>query len=106
VEYNSLLARLTGRRTCPTCGRIYNANTSQKPLVEGVCDIDGSALVTRRDDCEEVIRERLKNYESQTLPLAGYYSMRKRLIEIDGSAVDVNAITSEVLKAIEHGDCL
>ena len=106
VEYNDLLRRLTGRRTCPTCGRIYNANTSQKPLVEGVCDIDGSALVTRKDDCEEVIKERLKNYEDQTLPLVGYYSMRKRLIEIDGSTADVDKITSEVRKAIEHGDCL
>ena len=86
VEYNQLLRRLTGRRTCPTCGRIYNANTSQRPLVEGVCDIDGSALVTRKDDREEVIMERLKNYEAQTLPLVNYYAQRKRLIEIDGAA--------------------
>jgi adenylate kinase len=106
VEYNDLLRRLTGRRTCPTCGRIYNAYTSQKPLVDNVCDVDGSALVTRKDDCEEVIKERLKNYEDQTLPLAGYYSLRNRLIEIDGSTADVDAITSEVRKAIEHGDCL
>ena len=106
VEYNDLLRRLTGRRTCPTCGRIYNAYTSQKPLADNVCDIDGSALVTRKDDCEEVIKERLKNYEDQTLPLAGYYSLRNRLIEIDGSTADVDAIASGVRKAIEHGDCL
>src|SRR6266542_2345495 len=106
VEYNDLLRRLTGRRTCPTCGRIYNAYTSQKPLVDNVCDVDGSALVTRKDDCEEVIKERLKNYEDQTLPLAGYYSLRKRLIEIDGSTADVDAITSAVREAIERGDCL
>jgi adenylate kinase len=106
VEYNDLLRRLTGRRTCPTCGRIYNVHTSQKPLVDDVCDIDGSALVTRKDDREDVIRERLKNYEDQTLPLVGYYSMRKRLIEIDGSAADVESITAAVRKAIEHGDCL
>jgi adenylate kinase len=106
VEYNDLLRRLTGRRTCPTCGRIYNAYTSQKPLVDNVCDVDGSALVTRKDDCEEVIKERLKNYEDQTLPLAGYYSLRKRLIEIDGSGADVDAITSAVREAIERGDCL
>jgi len=106
VEYNDLLRRLTGRRTCPTCGRIYNAYTSQKPLVDDVCDVDGSALATRKDDREEVIKERLKNYEDQTLPLAGYYSMRKRLVEIDGSGADVDAITSAVRRAIEHGDCL
>lgn len=107
VEYNDLLRRLTGRRTCPTCGRIYNANiASQKPLVEGVCDLEGSALVTRKDDREEVIMERLKNYEAQTLPLSDYYGMKKRLVEIDGSNPDVDAITAEVRKAIEHGDCL
>jgi len=106
VEYNDLLRRLTGRRTCPTCGRIYNAFTTQKPLVDNVCDVDGAALVTRKDDREEVIVERLKNYEDQTLPLVGYYSMRKRLIEINGSTADVDAITSEVRKAIENADCL
>jgi adenylate kinase len=106
VGYNDLLRRLTGRRTCPTCGRIYNAYTSQKPLVEGVCDLDGSALVTRKDDCEEVIVERLKNYEAQTLPLVSYYEMRKRLHAVDGSAPVLDTITAETFKAIEHGDCV
>jgi adenylate kinase len=106
VEYNDLLRRLTGRRTCPTCGRIYNANTSQKALVEGVCDLDGSALVIRNDDCEEVIVERLKNYEAQTLPLVSYYEMRKRLHAVNGSASQLDAITAEACKAIEHGDCV
>jgi adenylate kinase len=106
VEYNDLLRRLTGRRTCPTCGRIYNAYTNLKPLVEDICDVDGAALTTRKDDREDVIAERLKNYEDQTLPLVGYYSMRKRLIEVDGSAADVDVITSQVRKAIENADCL
>jgi adenylate kinase len=106
VEYNHLLRRLTGRRTCPTCGRIYNANSTQRSLVEGVCDIDGSALVTRKDDREDVIAERLKNYEEQTLPLVSYYGRRNRLIQIDGGRADLDAITAEACKAIEHGDCL
>jgi adenylate kinase len=103
VEYNKILPRLTGRRTCPTCGRIYNANTSQRSKVEGVCDIDGSALVTRKDDRDEVIIERLKNYEAQTVPLVKYYAELGRLSEIDG-ARDLDSITVEVFKAIEHGD--
>jgi adenylate kinase len=105
VAYNQLLRRLTGRRTCPTCGRIYNANTTQRSLVEGVCDSDGSALVTRKDDREDVIKERLKNYEEQTLPLVSYYSERERLVEIDGSA-ELDAITAATVKAIEDGDRL
>ena len=104
VEYNQLLQRLTGRRTCPTCGRIYNIYT-QPPRVEGVCDIDGSALVTRKDDRDDVIIERLKTYESQTLPLVNYYAQRNRLSEVDG-AEDLDQVTAEAFKAIEDGDSL
>jgi len=103
VEYNRLLRRLTGRRTCPTCGRIYNVYTSQRPKTEGVCDIDGSVLITRKDDKDEVIAERLKNYEVQTHPLVNYYRERKVLTEIDGAA-ELDLITAEAFKAIENGD--
>jgi len=105
IEYNRLLRRLTGRRTCPTCGRIYNAYTTQRSLVEGVCDIDGSALITRKDDRDEVIMERLKNYEVQTLPLVNYYQQRNRLSELDGAA-EPDVITAGAFKAIEDGDRL
>lgn len=104
VEYNQLLQRLTGRRTCPTCGRIYNIYT-QPPRVEGICDIDGSVLVTRKDDRDDVIIARLKTYESQTLPLVNYYAERKRLSDIDGAG-DVDKVTAQAFKAIEDGDSL
>src|SRR5437660_3416915 len=48
VDYNHLLQRLTGRRTCPTCGRIYNV-FFQPPRVAEICDVDGSKLVARKD---------------------------------------------------------
>src|SRR5205814_6981965 len=83
VGYNQLLRRLTGRRSCPTCGRIYNVYF-QPPRVNGICDVDGSRLVTRKDDSEEVISERLKSYERQTLPLTDYYRAQGRLRSIDG----------------------
>ncbi len=104
VEYNFLLQRLTGRRTCPTCGRIYNIYF-QPPRVAGVCDIEGAALETRRDDREEVIIERLKAYEKQTLPLADYYRRRGRLLEVDGDLAP-DDVTAEALKAIENGNRL
>ena len=104
VEYNSLLQRLTGRRTCPTCGRIYNIYL-QPPRVAGVCDIDGAVLGTRRDDREEVIIERLKAYEQQTLPLADYYRHRGRLLEVAGDLAP-DDVTAEALKAIENGNRL
>ena len=72
VDYNKLLQRITGRRSCPTCGRIYNVYF-QPPKVQGICDVDGAPLLARPDDAEDVVAERLKAYERQTLPLVDYY---------------------------------
>jgi adenylate kinase len=73
--------------------------------VEGVCDIDGSALITRKDDRDDVIIERLKNYEAQTLPLVSYYAQRNRLTNLDGAA-ELDVITAGIFRAIEDGDRL
>ena len=100
VEYNQLLQRLTGRRSCPTCGLIYNVYY-QPPMVQGICDVDGTPLVTRRDDTEEVITERLKAYEQLTLPLVEYYGARGRLIEVNGDQ-PVEAVMAQTFKAIEN----
>lgn len=100
VDYNQLLRRLTGRRTCPACGRIYNIY-SQPPLTPDVCDVDGSKLVARKDDSEEVISERLKAYEQQTLPLADYYRRQNRLHEIDGEQ-ELHQVSQAAFQAIEH----
>jgi adenylate kinase len=100
VEYNQLLQRLTGRRSCPTCGLIYNVYY-QPPKVPGVCDCDGTPLVQRRDDTEEVIAERLKAYEQLTLPLVDYYGARGRLIEVNGDQ-PVDAVAAEMFGALEN----
>src|SRR5208337_780302 len=63
VDYTQLLLRLTGRRSCPTCGRLYNIHF-QPPLVDELCDVDESKLVIRNDDREEVISERLTAYDA------------------------------------------
>ncbi len=100
VEYNQLLQRLTGRRSCPTCGLIYNVYY-QPPKVQGICDVDGTTLVQRRDDTEEVIAERLKAYEQLTLPLVDYYGSRGRLIEVNGDQ-PVEAVAAQMLTALEN----
>ena len=69
----ALVSRLTARRQCPACGRIYNL-LHQPPRTEGICDEDGKPLVHRVDDNEEVIRMRLAAYHEQTGPLLKYYS--------------------------------
>lgn len=104
VGYNQLFKRLTGRRSCPSCGRIYNVYF-QPPKVADVCDVDGSKLVTRKDDSEDVISGRLQAYERLTLPLVEYYQAQGRLRVIDGDR-DMDTVTGETLKALEDGDRL
>ena len=99
VGYNLLIRRLTGRRSCPTCGRIYNVYF-QPPRVADRCDVDGTKLVTRRDDCEEVISRRLKEYEALTLRLIDFYRDKGQLVEVNGEQ-DMDAVTAQVLKIID-----
>ncbi len=85
VDYNVIISRISGRRVCPKCGTLYNA-VSHPPKTEGICDLDGSRLVTRDDDREEVVRERLTQYENQTRPLIDFFrNTTGRLIEVDAS---------------------
>ena len=80
-----LVGRLTARRQCPTCKKIYNLNT-QPPRVAGKCDDDGADLLTRSDDQEDVIRQRLKAYEELTGPILSWYGPEK-VRKVDGSLV-------------------
>ena len=99
VDYNKLLLRITGRRTCPTCGRIYNIH-SQPPLVDEICDTDGTKLIIREDDREEIIRERLDAYERQTRPLADFYEGLARLVTVDGDR-PVDEVTGAIVEQID-----
>lgn len=101
VSYNQLLQRLTGRRTCPVDGKIYNIYL-QPPKEKGVCDICGTQLFQRVDDTEEVISERLKSYERQTLPLEDFYREQGRLRRINGEQ-SVEQVLAEMFRAIETG---
>src|SRR5262249_22627389 len=100
VSYNQLLQRLTGRRSCPIDGKIYNIYF-QPPQKEGVCDSCGARLVQRKDDQEAVISERLKEYERQTLPLVDYYRRQGRLQGVNGE-LPVEQVTEQTLAAIER----
>ena len=96
VDYNVIIARLTGRRLCPVCGTLYN-ETSKPPKVPGVCDLEGAALIIRDDDREEVIRQRLEAYESQTRPLIEYFREKgKRLYDVDASHETPEAVFRKI----------
>jgi adenylate kinase len=106
VDYTQLLLRLTGRRSCPTCGRLYNIH-SQPALVDELCDVDGSKLVIREDDREEVISERLAAYDSQTRRVADYYRAQRRLVAIDADR-PMAEVTAQILGVIDRhfqGEC-
>ena len=82
VPDNALIGRLTARRQCPKCLHIYNLQ-SQPPRVAGICDADGAELLTREDDREEVIRQRLKAYQELTGPVLDWFQNHVRTV--DGS---------------------
>ena len=82
VADEALVGRLTARRQCPKCHHIYNLQ-SQPPRVAGICDGDGAELVTREDDREEVIRQRLKAYKDLTGPVLEWF--KDQVVTIDGA---------------------
>ncbi len=96
VDYNIIISRMTGRRVCLKCGTLYNA-VSRPPKVEGICDQDGETLTVRDDDREEVVRERLQEYEARTRPLIEYFRRTSdRLIEVDASTDRPDAVFRKI----------
>ena len=99
VPRDELMKRLTGRRSCPVCGEIYNIY-SKPPKTDGVCDEHpGAQLVHRADDNEESVATRLATYDKQTKPLLEYYENGGRLQKVEGTG-DVEEIYSELEKLV------
>lgn len=98
VEYTQLLRRITGRRTCPVCKSIYNIYL-QPPKVDELCDLDGTPLVRRSDDTEEVFEERMRTYDSLTAPVVEHYRALGRFEVVDGEQ-PVSAVTAGVMAAV------
>ncbi len=100
VAYSQLLRRITGRRSCPVCGRIYNVYL-QPPAREGICDLDGASLQRRDDDSETVFEERMRAYEAQTAPVMEHYRTLGALAEVDGE-LPPEAVTEQVEHAVRQ----
>jgi adenylate kinase len=97
VAEDSLVTRLTARRQCPQCRRIYNVQL-QPPRNAGLCDDDETPLIAREDDREEVIRRRLRAYQEVTGPVLQWYgpmAVRK----VDG-AMAPDAVARAVERAV------
>lgn len=89
-----LIERISSRRQCPQCGRIYNL-LFKPPLKKGVCDIDGTALVRRSDDHVDVVRARLESYEKLTTPIMLHYASG------DYHSISANRPPGEIFRDIE-----
>lgn len=96
VDRERIVRRLSGRRICPVCGTLYSLKT-HPPKVAGICDLDGTPLVTREDDHESVIRERLAQYEAQTRPLLDFFrQQRVPVIEVGGASATPESISTRI----------
>jgi len=101
VPVDILEKRMTGRRSCPVCGEIYNIYF-KPPLTDNVCDRHPLAqLEPRADDAPEKIKIRLQTYEEQTQPLLAYYKKSGRLHRVDGSrdTEDIYSDIEEIIKS-------
>jgi len=100
VPNEELIRRLTGRRTCRSCGAMYHL-MFDPPQKDGICDTCGGELYQRDDDQEETIRARLEVYEEQTAPLIAYYQGKGLLRAIDGLG-EIEEIFQKIVRAIEE----
>ena len=85
LDHSILLKRLTGRRSCTGCGRVYNIYFLPPPA-DGRCESCGGELVQRADDKEETIGRRLEVYRAETQPLVAYYEKLGKLKTVDADA--------------------
>jgi adenylate kinase len=99
IQEEELFRRLSGRRLCPSCGRVYNIR-SRPPSTADACDFDGIKLITRRDDRQDLVHDRIKTYQQETLPVADYYSGKGQLREVDGNR-PVDSVLAEATQIIE-----
>jgi adenylate kinase len=98
VDDRQLLLRITGRRSCPTCKRIYNMHL-KPPAEDTVCDYDQTVLEQRADDTEPVFAERMRAYAEQTAPVLEHYRRLGRYAEVDGDG-GIEDVTRSILAAV------
>jgi adenylate kinase len=99
LPLDTIVARLSGRRTCEKCKAVYHVET-KPPKAEGVCDQCGGRLVQREDDKPESIKVRMAAYESSTAPLADYYRKLNLLVPISAEGTP-EAIYQRTVHALD-----
>ena len=101
VPEEELVKRLSGRWICRACQTPYHA-VSSPSKTHGVCDKCGGELYQRDDDKEETVRERLKVFLSQTLPIVDYYDSQAKLVRVDGNR-DIADVSVDIMAKVKAG---
>jgi adenylate kinase len=99
VDDSVVLDRITGRRSCPKCGAVYHVR-NMPPKRDGVCDLDGTQLVQRADDTEEVVKNRLATYYEQTEPVVEYYKGKRTVHDIDANQ-DADSAAAVIFRKLD-----
>jgi adenylate kinase len=99
VDDRVVLDRITGRRSCPKCGAVYHVR-NMPPKREGVCDLDGTKLVQRPDDTEEVVKNRLATYYQQTEPVVEYYRNKRTVHDFDAGK-DADTVAAMIFRKLD-----
>jgi len=98
VDDEEVIRRLSGRRTCRSCGHIWHVDFDP-PGREGICDHCGGELFQRDDDKADTVRHRLEVYAEQTAPLVGHYAEKGILLGIDATG-PVDDVTERAIAAL------
>lgn len=98
VDDEKIIQRMSGRRTCPSCGKSYHV-VFNPAKVDGICDSCGAKLVQRDDDKEETVIKRLNTYHEQTEPLIDYYKKQGKLLTAYGKE-EIQDTSNEVLRVL------
>ena len=102
VDDEEVIRRLSGRRTCRSCGHIWHVDFDP-PFHEGICDHCGGELFQRDDDRPGTVRHRLEVYAEQTAPLIAFYAENGILIGIDATG-PVDDVTERAIAALHSYD--
>lgn len=99
LDDSSIIRRITGRRTCSSCGAVYHIEY-YPPETDGTCNNCSGALINRSDDAPSVIKQRLHIYHDQTKPLTDYYMSKVKYIHIE-SEKSITLTTQKVYEALK-----
>jgi adenylate kinase len=100
VSDREVIERITGRRMCSNCGKIFHVKFTP-PKKEGTCDACGASLIHRKDDTEEIVNSRLSEYHMQTEPMLGFYREKGILFFVDGEK-SIDEVFLSVCSIIEN----